>query len=111
MTPKDAFYKVGTGIHRVIFNVSNGRIFGKAFGMPLIELVTTGRRSGKERATMLSVPIIDGDRMVLIASFGGEPMRPRTESTLTNRPSCEHAYHTGCPDRAPTDRARGERST
>jgi hypothetical protein len=41
MTPKDAFYKVGTGIHRVIFNVSKGRIFGKAFGMPLIELVTT----------------------------------------------------------------------
>jgi hypothetical protein len=51
MTPKDAFYKVGTGIHRVIFNVSKGRIFGKAFGMPLIELVTTGRRSGMARAT------------------------------------------------------------
>jgi len=63
MTPKDAFYKVGTGIHRVIFNVSKGRIFGKAFGMPLIELVTTGRRSGKARATMLSVPIIDGERL------------------------------------------------
>jgi F420H(2)-dependent quinone reductase len=70
MTPKDAFYKVGTGIHRAIFNVSKGRIFGKSFGMPLIELVTTGRRSGKERATMLSVPIIDGDRLVLVASFG-----------------------------------------
>jgi hypothetical protein len=45
------------------------------------------------------------------ASIGGEPMRPRTESTLTNRTSCEHAYQTGCPDKAPTDRARGERST
>ena len=62
MTRKDAFYKVGTGIHRAIFNVSKGRIFGRAFGMPLIELVTTGRRSGKARATMLSVPIIDGER-------------------------------------------------
>src|SRR5215213_6327605 len=50
MTPKDAFYQVGTGINRVIFNVSKGRIFGKAFGMPLIELVTTGRRSGMARA-------------------------------------------------------------
>jgi hypothetical protein len=46
MRPKDAFYKVGTGIHRAIFNVSKGRIFGKAFGMPLLELVTIGRRSG-----------------------------------------------------------------
>src|SRR3712207_9140254 len=59
MKPKDAFYRVGTGIHRTIFNVSKGRIFGKAFGMPLLELVTTGRRSGKERSTMLSVPIVD----------------------------------------------------
>jgi deazaflavin-dependent oxidoreductase (nitroreductase family) len=76
MKVKDAFYKVGTGIHRAIFNVSKGRIFGKAFGMPLVELVTTGRRSGKERATMLSVPIIDGDRLVLVASFGGDDRHP-----------------------------------
>jgi hypothetical protein len=41
---KDAFFKVGTGIHRAVFNVSKGRIFGKAFGMPLVELVTIGRR-------------------------------------------------------------------
>src|SRR5215204_3683518 len=76
MTPKDAFYKVGTGIHRVIFNVSKGRIFGKAFGMPLIELVTIGRRSGKERATMLSVPIFDCACFVLVASFGGDDRHP-----------------------------------
>ena len=43
MKLKDAFFKVGTGIHRAVFNVSKGRIFGKAFGMPLIELATTGR--------------------------------------------------------------------
>ena len=59
MTSKDAFYKVGTGIHRAIFNISKGRIFGRAFGMPLIELVTTGRKSGKQHATMLSVPIVE----------------------------------------------------
>ena len=76
MTPKDAFYKVGTGIHRAIFNISKGRIFGKAFGMTLIELVTIGRRSGKARATMLSVPIIDGGRLVLVASFGGDDRHP-----------------------------------
>jgi hypothetical protein len=46
------------------------------------------------------------------ARIGGEPMRPRTESTLTNRTSCEHTYHTGAlTGRAPTDRARDERST
>jgi hypothetical protein len=73
---KDAFYKVGTGIHRAVFNVSKGRIFGKAFEMPIVELVTIGRRSGKERSTMLAVPIVDGDRSVLVASFGGDHRHP-----------------------------------
>jgi deazaflavin-dependent oxidoreductase (nitroreductase family) len=72
MKSKDAFYKVGTTIHRALFNVSKGRIFRKAFGRIFIELVTIGRRSGKERSTMLSVPIVDGDRLVLVASFGDD---------------------------------------
>jgi hypothetical protein len=74
--PKDALYKVGTGIHRAVFNASKGRIFGKAFGMTIVELVTTGRRSGKERATMLAVPIVDGGRLVPVASFGGDDRHP-----------------------------------
>jgi deazaflavin-dependent oxidoreductase (nitroreductase family) len=86
MRPKDAFYKVGTGIHRALFNVSKGRIFGKAFGMPLVELVTTGRRSGKERSTILSVPIIDGDRLVLVASFGGDERHPAWYLNLQANP-------------------------
>ena len=84
--PKDALYKVGTGIHRAVFNASKGRIFGKAFGMPLIELVTTGRRSGKERSTMLSVPIIDGKRLVLVASFGGDERHPAWYLNLRANP-------------------------
>jgi deazaflavin-dependent oxidoreductase (nitroreductase family) len=86
MTPKDAFYKVGTGIHRAIFNISKGRIFGKAFGMPLVELVTTGRRSGKERSTLLTVPIVDGDRLVLVASFGGDDRHPAWYLNLQANP-------------------------
>src|SRR3712207_6724760 len=86
MQAKDAFYKEGTGIHRAIFNISKGRIFGKAFGMPLIELVTTGRRSGKERSTMLSVPIVDGDRLVLVASFGGDDRHPAWHLNLQANP-------------------------
>jgi len=86
MKPKDAFYKVGTGIHRAVFNVTKGRIFGKAFGMPIVALVTTGRRSGKERSTMLSVPIVDGDRLVLVASFGGDDRHPAWYLNLQANP-------------------------
>ena len=74
--PKDALYKVATAIHRAVFRVSKGRIFGKAFRMPVVELVTTGRRSGKERSTMLAAPIADGDRLVLVASYGGDNRHP-----------------------------------
>ena len=83
---KDALYKVGTGIHRAVFNASKGRIFGKAFGMPIVELVTTGRRSGKERSTMLAVPIFDGGRLVLVASFGGDDRHPAWYLNLQANP-------------------------
>jgi deazaflavin-dependent oxidoreductase (nitroreductase family) len=86
MKAKDAFYKLGTGIHRVIFNVSKGRIFGNVFGMPIVELVTTGRRSGKERSTMLAIPIVDGERLVLVASFGGDDRHPEWYLNLQANP-------------------------
>jgi deazaflavin-dependent oxidoreductase (nitroreductase family) len=86
LKPKDAFYKVGTGIHRAVFHVSKGRMLGKAFGMPLVELVTVGRRSAKERSTMLSVPIVDGDRLVLVASFGGDDCHPAWYLNLRANP-------------------------
>jgi len=86
MKPKDAFYKVGTGIHRAIFNLSKGRLFGRAFGMPIIELVTIGRRSGKERSTILSAPIVDGERLVLVASFGGDDRHPAWYLNLRSNP-------------------------
>src|SRR5215212_10016788 len=86
MKPKDVFYKVSTSIHRAVFTISKGRIFGKAFGMPLVELVTTGRRSGKERSTMLAVPIIDADRLVLVASFGGDDRHPAWYLNLQANP-------------------------
>ena len=83
---KDALHKASTAIHRAIFNASKGRIFGKAFGMPVVELVTTGRMSGKERSTMLAVPIADGDRLVLVASFGGDDRHPAWYLNLKANP-------------------------
>jgi len=77
---------MGTGIHRAVFNVSKGRIFGKALGMPIVELFTTGRWSGKERSTMLAIPIVDGDRLVLVASFGGDDRHPAWYLNLEANP-------------------------
>lgn len=46
---KDTFSKVSTRMHRGIFTVSKGRVLGRAMGMDLVELTTTGRKSGKAR--------------------------------------------------------------
>jgi deazaflavin-dependent oxidoreductase (nitroreductase family) len=84
--PKDALHKVGTAIHRAVFRASKGRVFGEAFGMPVAELFTLGCRSGKERSTMLAVPITEGDRLVLVASFGGDDRHPEWYLNLRTNP-------------------------
>ena len=86
MNLKDALFKVSTGLHRGVFTVSNGRIFGTVLGMPVVKLVTIGRSSGKERSTMLTAPIADGDRLVLVASFGGDDRHPAWYRNLEANP-------------------------
>jgi deazaflavin-dependent oxidoreductase (nitroreductase family) len=54
--------------------------------MPFLELATIERRSGKERSTMLTVPIVDGDRLVLVASFGGDDRHPARYLNLRANP-------------------------
>ena len=50
--------------------------FGRRFrGNRVVVLSTRGRRSGKRRRTPL-LAFEDGERLVLIASFGGAPQHP-----------------------------------
>ena len=87
MNLKDAFFRVGTGLHRALFRISKGRFLGRALGMPVLELTTTGRRSGKERSTMLTAPIVEGGRLVLVASFGGDDRDPAWYRNLRANPN------------------------
>jgi deazaflavin-dependent oxidoreductase (nitroreductase family) len=84
---KDRLTRLGTGAHRAVFTASKGRVFGRALGMPVIELVTVGRRSGRERSTMLTVPVVDGDRLVLVASYGGDDRHPAWYLNLRAHPT------------------------
>jgi deazaflavin-dependent oxidoreductase (nitroreductase family) len=86
MRAKDAFHKVSTRIHRAVFRASKGRLLGTIVGLPVAELVTTGRRSGQQRSTMLAVPIVDGDRLALVASLGGDDRHPAWYRNLTANP-------------------------
>jgi deazaflavin-dependent oxidoreductase (nitroreductase family) len=86
MRSKDLLHKASTGIHRAVFKASKGRVLGKIVGLQVVELVTTGRRSGKKRSTMLAAPIAEGDRLVLVASFGGDDRHPAWYLNLSADP-------------------------
>jgi len=73
---KDIVFRGATGAHRFVFRASRGRLLGRAGGMPVVLLTTTGRRTGKKRSTMLTSPVSDDGRVVLVASYGGDARHP-----------------------------------
>ena len=85
----DIGLKTMSRVHRTILHVSGGRVLGSAFGMPAVELHTVGRKSGRRRSTMLTAPVVDGDRVVLVASKGGDDRDPDWYSNLLAHPEIE----------------------
>jgi deazaflavin-dependent oxidoreductase (nitroreductase family) len=57
--------------------------------MPVVDLHTIGRRSGAERVTMLTVPIVDDGRLVLVASKGGDDRDPEWYRNALAHPDVE----------------------
>jgi len=86
---KDELAKIGTGFHEAVFRASGGRVFGSAGGMPVVMLTTTGRKSGKKRTTMLTAPIVDDEKVVLVASYGGDARHPAWFLNLRDNPDVE----------------------
>jgi deazaflavin-dependent oxidoreductase (nitroreductase family) len=80
-----AFMKVGTRGHIALYRASGGRIAGKAWGLPILLLTTTGRKTGKQRTTPLCY-LPDGDRFVVIASNGGMDWYPAWWLNLAHAP-------------------------
>ncbi len=63
-------------VHRALIAVSFGRIGWSVGGMPALELTTTGRRSGQQRSTMLTAPVLLEGKPVVVASRGGDDANP-----------------------------------
>jgi deazaflavin-dependent oxidoreductase (nitroreductase family) len=58
-------------------------------GMPAVELHTTGRRSGRRRTVILTAPVHDATRVVLVASKGGDDRHPDWYLNLRDDPHVE----------------------
>ena len=56
-------------------------------GMPMVQLTTTGAKSGLER-TLPIIGVPDGDRLVLVASNYGQEKNPAWYFNLKAHPSC-----------------------
>ncbi|MGI8757054.1 MAG: nitroreductase/quinone reductase family protein [Acidimicrobiales bacterium] len=89
MNAKDEVAKVVTGVHRMVFRATKGKVLGSFGGMPAVELTTTGRKTGKKRATMLTAPIAEDERVVLVASWGGDDRHPTWYLNLRDHPEVE----------------------
>jgi deazaflavin-dependent oxidoreductase (nitroreductase family) len=62
-------------LHASAFRATGGRIGGRIVGVPVLLLVTTGRKSGQRRTTVL-LYLEDGGRCVVAASNGGTAKHP-----------------------------------
>jgi deazaflavin-dependent oxidoreductase (nitroreductase family) len=76
-------------VHRGVLRASGGHIGGSAFGMTVIDLHTIGRRSGHEHSAMLTSPVFDSGRLVLVASKGGSARDPDWYRNLLAHPDVE----------------------
>ncbi|HET7523925.1 MAG TPA: nitroreductase/quinone reductase family protein [Acidimicrobiales bacterium] len=88
-TMADAGLKAMNSIHRLILQASGGRLLTAPFGMPAVELTVTGRKSGLPRTVLLTSPIMDTNKVVLVASKGGDDRDPEWFHNLQADPQVE----------------------
>ena len=90
--PTDLTLKTMNTIHRAVLKLSAGKIGWRAGGMPVLELTTTGRKSGEPRTVMLTSPIQQNDAIVIVASRGGDDHHPAWYLNLRDDPDVEVAF-------------------
>ena len=85
----DLGLKVMSRTHRAVLRLSGRRFVHSVFGMPVVELRTIGRMTGRMRSTTLTTPVHDEDSVVLVASKGGGDRDPEWYRNLTVTPDID----------------------
>ena len=81
--------KTMNAAHRAVLKVSGGKVGWSASKMPVLELTTTGRKSGQPRSVMLTSPVQEGDTFIVVASRGGDDQHPAWFLNLRDHPEVE----------------------
>lgn len=75
--------------HRTLLCLTGGRFPHRLGGMETLELHVIGRKSGQRRSTLLTAPIADERRVIVVASKGGNDVHPDWYKNLTANPDVE----------------------
>lgn len=93
--PSDFTLEAVNVVHRALLRISFGRLGTEFFGMPVLELTTTGRKSGQPRSVMLTAPVVEGGDYIIVASRGGDPTHPAWYWNLRDNPAVEVSFRNG----------------
>src|ERR1700712_3983416 len=90
--PSDLTLKAMNAVHRAAQWLSMGKLGWTAMKMPVVELTTIGRKSGKARSVLLTSPLQMGSAHVVVASRGGDDKPPAWLGNLVANPDVEVAF-------------------
>lgn len=85
----DAGFRTLNIFHQFVVRATHGRVGRRAFGMPVVELRTIGRTTGRTRATLLTAPVVEEGRVILVASKGGDDRDPDWFKNIEAHPDVE----------------------
>ena len=71
--------------HKLLWNLSGGRLGRRVAGMPVLELVTIGHKSGQERQILISY-VGDDDAPLVVGSNAGRDVDPAWVKNLRVNP-------------------------
>jgi deazaflavin-dependent oxidoreductase (nitroreductase family) len=77
--------KAAGAVHRALYRASGGRVGSTVWGLSILLLTTTGRKTGKARTTPLCF-LPDGDALVVVGSNGGMDWFPSWLLNLRAQP-------------------------
>jgi deazaflavin-dependent oxidoreductase (nitroreductase family) len=87
--PTDLSLKTMNAIHRTAMALTGGRFGWHVAGMPVVELTTTGRKTGEPRTVMLTSPYQDGNTWVVVGSRGGDDRTPGWVHNIEANPAVQ----------------------
>src|SRR3954451_24563398 len=90
--PSDFVLKTANTLHRGLVKISGGGVALNTSQLPVLELTTIGRRSGRPHSVMLTSPVQEGTTLVVVASRGGDDHHPAWFLNLRANPEVEVAY-------------------